>query len=656
MQSQPTRNSRRILMLAIQLFLMSNLLLLCPDTALAEMSVLASLPMDMETCFGCVAVNPVTNRIYLTGDTRGRVPDNQPYSWLTVIDGTTNTVQYVDLKALTLPVWDPLYFGEQPFGDIPQGLAVNPETNRIYIMGRYTLLILDGTTNSYVDWIEIPQESAHNPHTFFANTGIAVNPVTNRIYIQQGGPPDGSGLALLTVVDGVTHSIVAQFATGIHGTVTFEGGTNIRQWGVPMAVNSSTNRVYVAGGAIQDGEFGPAFVATVDGNSNSLLTTLEIPFFGTPGQIMGMGFNSTYDRIYIVGNDPWGNSVMTVVDATTGNVLDDEFFWEPSPSRAVAVNPTTNRIFNANGPACCAGSGHITVIDGATGAILQVIPTAGTGFGGMAVNPETNRIYFTGPFPGTNFYVVGEPGNSTTTGTDIAVQPVDTTTGGTPLATITFSSVSQEGDTTLVSSSSGPNPPSGFKIGDPAVFYDISTTASFGGAIDLCFIWTEGQFDNESNIALFHHENGVWTNVTTSLDTTTNKVCGQTFSLSPFALFETSYTFTGFFAPVDNPPVRNVSKAGSAVPVKFSLGGNRGLSIFSQGYPASQAVGCDSSAPLSDIEETVTAGQSSLSYDALFDRYTYVWKTQKAWANSCRRLVLRFIDGTTRTADFTFSK
>jgi hypothetical protein len=35
------------------------------------------------------------------------------------------------------------------------------------------------------------------------------------------------------------------------------------------------------------------------------------------------------------------------------------------------------------------------------------------------------------------------------------------------------------------------------------------------------------------------------------------------------------YTFTGFFSPVDNPPTVNVAKAGSAIPVKFSLGGNR---------------------------------------------------------------------------------
>jgi hypothetical protein len=168
--------------------------------------------------------------------------------------------------------------------------------------------------------------------------------------------------------------------------------------------------------------------------------------------------------------------------------------------------------------------------------------------------------------------------------------------------------------------------------------------------------WTEGQFENENNIQLLHYENNAWQVVTTSKNVETNQICGQTTSLSPFALFESGYAFTGFFQPVDNPPTRNTVKAGSAVPVKFSLGGNQGMSIFAAGSPASQTIQCDTSAPISAIEQTVTAGVSSLSYDASSDQYTYIWKTQKSWGNTCRRLVLTLNDGTVTTADFSFSK
>ena len=68
--------------------------------------------------------------------------------------------------------------------------------------------------------------------------------------------------------------------------------------------------------------------------------------------------------------------------------------------------------------------------------------------------------------------------------------------------------------------------------------------------------------------------------------------------------------FNGFFSPVDNLPTLNKVKAGSAVPVKFSLGGNRGLAIFTSGYPRSAVTTCDSTAPVDGIEETVNPGAS----------------------------------------------
>ena len=41
------------------------------------------------------------------------------------------------------------------------------------------------------------------------------------------------------------------------------------------------------------------------------------------------------------------------------------------------------------------------------------------------------------------------------------------------------------------------------------------------------------------------------------------------------------WDFSGFFQPVDDPEGLNVAKAGSAIPVKFSLAGDQGLQILS---------------------------------------------------------------------------
>jgi Thrombospondin type 3 repeat len=115
-----------------------------------------------------------------------------------------------------------------------------------------------------------------------------------------------------------------------------------------------------------------------------------------------------------------------------------------------------------------------------------------------------------------------------------------------------------------------------------------------------------------------------------------------------------SWAFSGFFAPVNNSPTVNAAKAGSAIPVKFSLNGDKGLDIFEEGSPSFGRIVTDPDAPLDDIELTVTAGESGLQYDATLDRYTYVWKTQKAWAGTSRQLVVELKDGSVHKANFLF--
>ena len=98
----------------------------------------------------------------------------------------------------------------------------------------------------------------------------------------------------------------------------------------------------------------------------------------------------------------------------------------------------------------------------------------------------------------------------------------------------------------------------------------------------------------------------------------------------------------------------NLINAGKSVSVKFSLGGDQGLDVLVASYPISHKIACDSSAALDVIEQTVTAGGSSLSYDATTDTYTYVWKTQKAWAGTCRQLIVKLSDGSEHAANFKF--
>ncbi len=99
----------------------------------------------------------------------------------------------------------------------------------------------------------------------------------------------------------------------------------------------------------------------------------------------------------------------------------------------------------------------------------------------------------------------------------------------------------------------------------------------------------------------------------------------------------------GFFSPVDNPDVLNRVQAGSAIPAKFGLSGDQG-----------QRIGCDSAAPVDNIEQTISAGESGLTYDAATDQYGYVWKTSKAWGDTCRKQVMKLDDDTVHQANFRF--
>ena len=113
------------------------------------------------------------------------------------------------------------------------------------------------------------------------------------------------------------------------------------------------------------------------------------------------------------------------------------------------------------------------------------------------------------------------------------------------------------------------------------------------------------------------------------------------------------YDFSGFFSPVNALGVLNEVAAGRAVPVKFSLNGDQGLDVLAAGYPRSEAIACDGDVQVDGIESTVTPGSSALSYDAGADRYTYVWKTDKAWTG-CRQLVVKLTDGSKHRANFKF--
>ena len=245
----------------------------------------------------------------------------------------------------------------------------------------------------------------------------------------------------------------------------------------------------------------------------------------------------------------------------------------------------------------------------------------------------------------------------TLAGTDVIAAPVDDT-GQTP-AMLTFGEVTVAGSTTVTRLVTEDAPPAGSfsSLLDPPLYYDIETDAVFNAdlGVQLCIRFdTTGMTEEQSSgQRLYHYVNGGWEDITTS--SSPGQVCGLTHSFSPFAVGYPHWPFRGFLEPV-NADVPNAMPAGAAVPIKFSVGGDRGLDILPAGSPSSVQVVCADGSVPDDVEQTVAAGSSSLSYAAGTETYTYVWKTQKAWTGTCRQFTLRLMDGTAHTAIFDFRK
>ncbi len=141
------------------------------------------------TAPNAVAVNPVTNKIYVANGSSNNV---------TVIDGATNALT-------TLAA-----------GTGPRAVAINPVTNKIYVVNQSSnnVTVIDGATNALTTLAAGTQPNA-----------VAVNPVTNKIYVSN------SGGANVTVIDGATNALTALAA----GTVPFA-----------VAINPVANKIYVA--------------------------------------------------------------------------------------------------------------------------------------------------------------------------------------------------------------------------------------------------------------------------------------------------------------------------------------------------------------------------------------------------------------------------
>jgi len=115
-----------------------------------------------------------------------------------------------------------------------------------------------------------------------------------------------------------------------------------------------------------------------------------------------------------------------------------------------------------------------------------------------------------------------------------------------------------------------------------------------------------------------------------------------------------TYEFTGFNKPVKNLPEVNEVKAGTNIPVKFSLSGDWGMEIFEYEVPFVVEYTCEFTQESVDLNNVSYIDRSKLLYDSKEDQYNYNWTTSKEWAGSCRMLTIVLNDGSIHQAAFMF--
>lgn len=251
------------------------------------------------------------------------------------------------LSSVTLPGshLNPVVVKNISVGQSPQGVAVNPVTNRIYVAnGDFdTVAVIDGTTDTVVDTIAVGNQPV----------GVAVDTVANRIYVA-----NYSG-DTVSVIDGNTDLVAATIPT------------SSRPLGI--GVNADTNRVYVS-------NLGSNLVSVIDGATDTVLTT--IPVGQTP---YGVAVNPVTNRVYVANYSSGSLSVIDGSSNTVTTTLSDLVVWPTG----VAVNPITNRVYVSSWIL----QAPVKVIDGETNTVTATVVPGQNRALGITVDSARNVIH-----------------------------------------------------------------------------------------------------------------------------------------------------------------------------------------------------------------------------------------------------------------------
>jgi DNA-binding beta-propeller fold protein YncE len=296
-----------------------------------------------------VAVNPLTNRVYVAVPNFGA----QPFDYVTVINGKTNTiVKNIEIPPVALAIADdPFLASAYVGGSFDDGSGV--QHNEIAVVST--------SANKLVKTISVSTTPGDGIE------GLSVNPVTSRLYVANGSDNE---IDVVKLAGAHANTIVAKIA--LPGE---PGG---------VAVNPLTNQVYAA---LFDGN-----VTVIDGATNTVTTTTPV---GTS--------NAGVAVDYFTGNVFATNQGDGSTQASTVGVLNaaGTFITNVGVGAVpigIDVDQLTGLVFVAN-----TQDGTVSVINGSTkttstgcapNTVCATLPVSGLY---VASDFVTGKVYVTSP-------------------------------------------------------------------------------------------------------------------------------------------------------------------------------------------------------------------------------------------------------------------
>lgn len=289
-----------------------------------------------------------------------------------------------------------------PAGAVPNGLAVDPLSGRIYVTGRDAgrLYVIDGSNFAIMDSAAVGSlpwgVAVHRGKAYVANFGdrsisvldagslaplstipvtgrptfIKTNPITDRVIAVTYG--DAAGGNRVVVINPENDTIEADVDAGGGGA-----------WG--LAVDPNLNRVYVStrdSGTIStfDGNNG---YERFDGVANACGDGNTSPY--------SLDFDPTLNRLYLACAEDDNVDLAVIFSATPGGLSQQAALrignGGPNGGGGAAVDTATGNVFFTNSQ-----DNSVSVVSGLSSTVIATVPLGQHPFG-AAVNPLTQQVF-----------------------------------------------------------------------------------------------------------------------------------------------------------------------------------------------------------------------------------------------------------------------